>query len=218
MRSGLGKFTGQLLGAGLLSGMVSTYAVPVTPTSYSFVPGAKQGTYSYADETGNQLTDGQYGPVRLTSQADSTPYVGWNATLVTINFNFEELTTFNSITVSALQAWVGNIVIPDVYLLTSADGQNWTPVATILTPETSLNNTSKKAITFSGLDLTTEYIQIQLGRNNIGPWIFVDEVTFEGETADPLRISAVTSVPEAGSTLALLGAGLTSLWLFRRRS
>ena len=65
--------------------------------------------------------------------------------------------------------------------------------------------------------LTTEYIQIKLGRNSIGPWIFVDEVTFQGETAQ-LRISAVTSVPEAGSTLALLGAGLTSLWLFRRRS
>jgi hypothetical protein len=209
----------QLVVVGLVSGAASVYAVPVTPSTYSFIPEAKQGTYTYLDETGSQLTDGVYGPSRVASAEDAIPYVGWNATLVTINFTFDELTTFDSVSVSALQAWVGNIVIPDVYLLTSADGQNWTPVASIITPESDRNNSKKKTLTFSGLDLTTEYIQVQLGRNNIGPWIFVDEVTFSGETADPaLRQSLVASVPEAGSTLALLGLGISSLWLFRRRS
>jgi hypothetical protein len=219
MKNRISRITCQLAAAGILGSAVSTYAVPVTPSSYSFVPGTKQGSYSYADETSNQLTDGLYGPTRITSQDDAVPYVGWNAELVTIDFTFDELTTFDSVSVSALQAWVGNIVIPDVYLLTSADGLNWTPVATILTPESSQNNSSKRAVTFTDLNLTTEYIQIQLGRNNIGPWMFVDEITFESASNPALGASVVgTNVPEVGSTLALLGIGISSLLMFRRRS
>jgi hypothetical protein len=90
--------------AACLCGFLSVEAVQITPTSYTFIPGAKQGTYSYADETGVQLIDGLYGPARLVDQASSDPYVGWLAEHVTINFQFAELTTFNEVTVSSLQA------------------------------------------------------------------------------------------------------------------
>jgi hypothetical protein len=74
-------------------------------------------------------------------------------------------------------------------------------------------------VTFTDLNLTTEYIQIQLGRNNIGPWMFVDEITFESASNPALGASVVgTNVPEVGSTLALLGIGISSLLMFRRRS
>jgi hypothetical protein len=199
-----------------VGGVVAANAVQVDPASYSFVPGSKQGTYSYADEGGTQLTDGIYGPSRLRSQEDAVPYVGWQAPLVTINFNFAEQTTFNSVTVSSLQAWIGNIALPDVFLYSSTDGQNWTQVSSLITPESSVNNYQKGSLTLSGLDFTTEFLQIQLGRNNIGKWIFVDEIDFDGFVPSTSE-TVGTNVPEVSSTLALLGLGMSSLVLFRRR-
>jgi hypothetical protein len=211
---------GWIVAVGCISSFVgSSYALPVTPTSYTFVPGTKQGTYSYIDETGNQLTDGLYGPSRLWSQADAVPYLGWLAPMVTLNFNFAEATTFESVTVSALQAWLGNIVLPDVFLYASNDGVSWTPVANLVTPETSANNYAKANLTLDGLNVTAQYLQIELRRNVLGPWIFTDEVTFN--SLDPLEgqsTTPATTVPEAGTTLALLGIGISSLALFRKRN
>ena len=207
-----------LFAVGCIGSVVSTHALPVTPTSYTFVPGTKQGTYSYIDETGSQLTDGLYGPSRVLSQADAVPYLGWLAPLVTLNFTFAEATTFESVTVSSLQAWLGNIVLPDVVLYSSNDGVSWTQVASLITPESADNNYAKKDLTLDGLNVTAQYLQIELRRNVLGPWIFTDEVTFSTlDTITRESTNGGTEVPEAGTTLALLGLGITSLALFRNR-
>src|SRR5688500_630238 len=96
-----------LLAAVCLCGFLSAEAVQITPTSYTFIPGARAGSYSYADETGVQLIDGQYGTAYLLDQSYADPYVGWMAEHVTINFQFAQLSTFNQVTVSALQKWLG---------------------------------------------------------------------------------------------------------------
>jgi hypothetical protein len=203
---------------GCVGSIVSNQAIQVTPTSYTFVPGTKQGTYSYIDETGNQLTDGLYGPSRLLSQADAVPYLGWLAPLVTLNFNFAAPTTFDSVTVSSLQAWIGNIALPDVYLYASNDGTTWSPVANLITPEVDANNFAKATLTLGDLNVTAQYLQIELKRNNIGPWIFIDEVTFSSpDNIQAQSTTGGTAVPEAGATLALLGIGISSLALFRKR-
>ena len=207
-----------LLFAGVVAGTVSSQALPIP--DYTFVPGTRQGTYFYGDETGNQLTDGLYGPGRLTSQADAIPYLGWLAPQVTLTFDFGDFQTFNSVSVSSLQAWIGNIALPDLHLYSSIDGQTWTFVDSLITPETSANNYQKALLTLDGLDITAQYLQIELDRNNIGPWIFIDEVLFSGSAPTPEVLAAIrnsNNVPEAASTFALLGLGMSSHMLFRRR-
>jgi hypothetical protein len=207
-----------LFAVGCVGSVVSSQAIQVTPTSYSFVPGTKQGTYSYIDETGNQLIDGLYGPSKVLSQADAVPYLGWLAPMVTLNFSFAQATTFESVTVSSLQAWLGNIVLPDVVLYSSNDGLNWTQVASLVTPESSANNYAKKDLTLDGLNVTAQYLQIELRRNALGPWIFTDEVTFSSlGNLTSQSTTGGTPVPEAGTTLALLGLGIAGLAAFRKQ-
>lgn len=204
-----------------LGGTFSVQGIQITPSAYSFIPGTRQGSYSYADETGTQLIDGIYGGVALPDQTSAIPYLGWLAPLVTLQFEFEQLTTFNSVTVSSLQKWLGNIVLPDVHLSTSVDGVNWSPVASLITPESAVNDWAKRMLTLSGLNITTEFLQIELARNDQGPWIFVDEVLFSGTVPEGvMRVTSVTTtaVPDAASTFALLGIGLSSLLLFRRKA
>jgi hypothetical protein len=201
------KLNRTILAAGVFAAFaaVDVGAVPVTPLSYTFNPEAQVGTYIYHDETGRQLTDGQFGPGQLNNSADAYPYVGWLQKQVTINFLFDGVTAIDTVTVSSLQAWIGNIVLPDVYVRTSTDGQNWTDVASLLTPESTANNYQNIDLVLSNLNLDTQFLQLQLKRNNVGPWIFVDEVTFE---ANEHRASQVQAVPEVGSTLSLLGLAL----------
>jgi hypothetical protein len=216
MKLGFRQIRG-FLGGACLCGFISVQAVQITPTSYTFIPGARAGSYSYADETGVQLIDGLYGTAYLLEQSYADPYVGWMAEHVTINFQFAELTTFNQVTVSALQKWLGNIVLPDVYLNTSVDGVTWTPVASLITPESWLNDYAKKLLTLSGLDVTTKYLQVELKRNDKGPWIFTDEILFAGIVLDTQLTASSTAVPDASSSAALLGVALAGLSCLRRK-
>jgi len=205
------------LAAGIIAGFaaVDVGAVAVTPLSYTFNPDAQVGTYLYHDETGRQLIDGQFGPGRLNTAADAYPYVGWLQNQVTINFTFDGVTSIDTLTVSALQAWIGNIVLPDIYVRTSTDGEVWTNVASLITPESSANNYQNVDLILGGLNLETEFLQLQLKRNGVGPWIFVDEVMFD---ANVNRLAAIEgqAVPEPGSTLALLGLAVCGLAGARR--
>jgi|SRR5687767_2723405 len=216
MSFGLRHFRGAMAAA-CLCGFFSAQAVQITPTSYTFVPGARQGSYSYADETGVQLIDGKYGSAYLVDQSYADPYVGWMAEHVTINFQFAEVTTFNQVTVSALQKWLGNIVLPDVYLNTSVDGVRWTAVASLITPEIWQNDYAKKLLTLSGLDVTTKYLQVELKRNDKGPWIFTDEILFAGIVLDTQLTASSIAVPDGGSSAALLGLALAGLSCFCRK-
>jgi hypothetical protein len=188
--------------------MVEAAAISVSPLTYNFNPEAQSGTYSYIDDSGRQLIDGQFGPNRILNSSDAYPYVGWLQPSVAISFTFDGVTAIDTVTVSALQAWLGNIALPNVYLLSSTDGQNWTQVASLITPETSVNNYQKRDLVFSDLNLNTEYLQVQLQRNAVGPWIFVDEVMFS--TAEQSGTSA-TAVPETASTLSLMAIAVAGL-------
>lgn len=203
------------LGIAAGAAAASVNAVQVTPESYTFNPSAQQGTYMYGDETGTQLTDGLFGVDRIVTAADAYQYVGWKQTPVTINFEFDGLTSIDTVTVSALQAWIGNIVLPDVFVYTSTDGQTWTQVSSLITPESSLNNSKNTDLVLGNLGLMTEHLQLQLHRNNVGPWIFVDEVSFSNNFSQDERIAA--SVPEGGATVSLLGLGLLGLTTLRRK-
>lgn len=198
-----------LLATAACVGVVSTNAVSISPSSYDFSRSPQNGNLSYADG-GSDLTDGVYGPTRLVSASDAQPYVGWKTTTlpsVSITFDFASPVTFESVTVSALQNFLTSIVIPDVYLYSSSDnGASWDLIDSLITPHSAANNSSKKALSFEGLNLTSDLLKIELSRNSTGPWVLIDEVTFESN-----------SVPEVGSTLALLALGVSGLFAFRPR-
>jgi hypothetical protein len=102
-------------------------------------------------------------------------------------------------------------------LNTSIDGQTWTPVASLITPETALNNYAKALLTISGLEVTTQYLQVELKRNAKGPWIFTDEILFAGIVLDTQITASSTAVPDASSSVVLLGMALAGLSYFRRK-
>jgi len=89
-------------------------------------------------------------------------------------------------------------------------------VANLITPESTANNYKRTELTLDNLDLTTEYLQVQLRRNVSGPWIFIDEVSFSATDSVRLAQDAPTSVPDAASSFALFGLGITALGAFRR--
>jgi hypothetical protein len=206
-----------LLATALVSSFttVDLAAIPVTPLGYEFNPEAQEGTYAYWDETGRQLIDEQFGPGRIVNASDAYPYVGWLQSSVSISFAFDGVTAIDEVTVSSLQAWLGNIALPDVYVLTSTDGQSWIEVASLITAESAANNYQKRELVLSGLNLETEYLQVQLKRNAAGPWIFVDEVMF---SANEQNIATANAVPEAASTLSLMAIAICGLVGVRRKS
>jgi hypothetical protein len=56
-----------------------------------------------------------------------------------------------------------------------------------------------------------------LKRNAAGPWIFTDEILFAGIVLDTQVIPAGTAVPDASSSMVLLGMALAGISYFRRK-
>jgi hypothetical protein len=201
----------------VIAGVVGNVeAIQIQPATYTFIPYTSEGSYDYRDETGTQLTDGVFGMPHINSAAEALPYVGWRARSVKIDFTFDEVATFDSLVVSALQTTLGNIALPDIRVWSSLDGVTWSAIDYLATQPDVANNWTKAALLVDNLNVTTKYLQVQLIRHDA--WIFSDEISFFGsipETAESsLRLA--TAVPESGSTMVLIGIGIIALAGVRR--
>ena len=174
-------------------------ANPIVPVSYEYING--RVPYQYWDDTGGQLTDGLYNaliPHVNLAVPDAFNWVAFGGA-GEVTFNFASNVTIQNISVSMAR---------------------WEPAAVYL-PSSILVNGTPHAIN-AGSYVDTDHALIDLNGSwtgsaltlyftSAGQWTFLDEVTFDGS-------SDASPVPEAGSTLALVGATLLGLLAVRRRS
>ena len=195
-------------------------ASPISVVSYDMPNGSGQasgGNYNYWDKNysgaGSTTTDGAAlsgGKGDLTDGFVTTlnwisaegpsgigPYVGWRNTTTptpTIKFNFGSLVNLDSITIHMDDANGFGGVAPPLSVGISTDNLNF-DVRSIADPFTG----DPFFLTLSGLGLATDSVWLKFDYS--APWIFIDEVSFDGRA---------TQVSEPG-VLALLGLSLLAM-------
>lgn len=185
--------------------------VEISPLNYFFEEATDCGTYCYHDETGNQLTDGQYGTniwQANLGNGNAYEWLGWTDRSVSIVFDFGVNTTINQIVVGTVQDHLNDVVFPSVFVSTSLDGLNWgLQFASLVVPENTANNLTHGSLTLSGLSETARYFVVELQFALNGPWTFSDEIDF---------YQNVTPEVSAPGSLILLSLGLALLALRRK--
>jgi len=187
----------------------SAFAGPLTVASYD-MPNGYTGTYKYWDLKYNgtgqtnvngaplsggvgDLTDGYIETKnwnQVENSAGTGPYVGWSINPV-ITFHFSTVVEIDTIIVHADDSnGAGGVSLPDSVVING----------TLFDVDQNAAGAEPKALTFSGLGIEDDSVEIQLNRSNA--WVFVSEVQFDGEP-----------VPEP-ATMAVLGLGMLAL---RRR-
>ena len=172
----------------LISGTIATFASVVTPDSYTFDLPTDTGTWGYHDPNLTKLTDGVYG-VAPWWQNMGVEWDGWAyKAAVNIDFSFNGVKNFNTISVGTVQDALWDVVMPNVSVWSSLDnGVSWGIVSSILIPADNANNDSYRTVVFNNLNVSANAMRITLGSN--GPWIFTDEIKFETSTASRKFVS-----------------------------
>jgi hypothetical protein len=157
--------------------------VDVEPISYTFDQSTGEGLYTYEDWTGRQLIDGNIGGNRWSDDVgngNAYEWVGWVTKDVNIDFSFIGNVIFDSVTVQSTQDSINNVVLPSVRVFGFNESQ-WYELDYLFTPESSANNTGRKALSLNNLGgYTGNKLRISLERSVDGPWTFTDEITFRG--------------------------------------
>lgn len=213
-RAGLGVLLATL-GAG-----APAWAEALQPLRYVFDRQTDTGTYSYHDGHSfsspayTELTDGLYGLSGWAvdqGQGPAAPWVGWYGDpVVHIDFSFGQQVWLSEVRVGSTQNRLDDVVLPSVSLSYWREGA-WVPVASLDVPEDAANNWPASSVlphgflTLGGLAVQADTFRLTLRHALDGPWIFVDEVDFDG--------SVVPEVPAMG----LMLPGLALVGLARRR-
>jgi hypothetical protein len=171
-------------------------AAPILPSSYTIHTGA-----GYADDTGGQLTDGNYAP--LIPGVDLTPYewVGWDGGTPSITFNFGSVVSINQVSLSMANWTAAAVYLPEDVVIGGT--------AFTVNPA-SYPNLNHALLTFNGA-WTGSSLTIDLDSSH-NRWIFIDEVTFNQGPGD-----VTSSVPDTASTLPAVAAALVAVVALRRR-
>ena len=173
-------------------------AAEVVPLSYVFNAATDCGDFCYTDSTGKELIDGAVGNEGWRNPPD--PWVGWTDRFVDIDFDFGAGFSFSRVAVGSTQDALNDVVLPSLKLFSSDDGVSWTQRASLYTAPDEANNRGLNStaphgfLTLGGLNFTSRYVR--LSAENMGPWMFIDEVNFEGARAG--------AVPEPASWLIML--------------
>jgi len=186
----------------------AVHAGLINPSSYDMLNGST-GSYTYWDDTYSgsgstttsfaaltgglgDLTDGFV----ATGNWNTNPsaYVGWMNYNPLITFNFASNVMVDSITVYVDDSnGLGGVSPPS-----SVDiGLSGSALTNFVTADPNTSNSL--SYTFDNLGLEGNAIDIQFNRSN--SWVFVSEITFDGQVA---------SVPEP-STLAIFALGMIGL-------
>lgn len=157
----------------------------VVPENYSFDQETDVGRFEYHDYTGFQLTDGVYGGEAYSldlGNGNAYEWVGWRGDeIVNIDFffNAEIMRPINEIRVGVSQSRTDDVVFPDLHILSSKDGKEWSLLESIINPESNAYNYTKGVFTFADLELSTnDYVRVSAKWNDNGPWTFIDEIDF----------------------------------------
>jgi len=186
---------------------VSALAVPLTPTSYTFERPTDCGTWCYHDPNFTKLTDGVVGNAGWAVN-QGAEWDGWvNGGIVDITFFFSAPVKLNSVSIGTTQDNLWDVVIP-TFDVTAYNNGAFTFFDGIDNyPGTPVND--KDPYDMGAHPFYTIYTQ-NVYANEVhvtalaqGPWIFIDEVRFDGE---PGR----ANVPEP-SVFALLMLGLLAI-------
>jgi VCBS repeat-containing protein len=166
----------------------------IRPVSYDMLNG-EAGFYQYWDEnyTGTGQTTVDLAPLSggLGDLTDSTiatdnwnvveappgngPYVGWLTINPTITFNFDSTVTINTVTIYVDDAnGFGNVRTPASAIISMGG-------TTLNRAIADPSGSTPTLVTFSNLGLTGTSLDLTLNRQSES-WVFLSEVTFEGQT------------------------------------
>ena len=185
----------------------TAHAGIITVDSYDMLNGST-GSYTYWDDSysgsgsttsgaaltggAGDLTDGIIASGNWFNNPED--YVGWNNYNPLITFNFGSNVMIDSITVYVDDSnGYGGVYTPSSVDIGISGGSLFNHQTIDPITSTSLS------YTFSNLGLTGNSIDIRFNRS--GPWVFVSEVTFDGQEVQ---------VPEP-STLAIFALGMIGL-------
>jgi len=197
-------------GCAVLALAGSAAAASITPLSYSFAQSTDCGSWCYTD-SGSELTDGVVGNAGWALNAGAE-WDGWTDPVVNVDFAFSGSPTFNSVSVGSTQDSLGDVALPSINIFSSLNGSLWTFQGSLIVPPSSANDNWAFSsaphgfLTVSGLNFAAPYVRVQATQN--GPWIFIDEVKFDGSVGG--------AVPEPMSW-ALLIAGFAGVGVALRR-
>lgn len=203
--------TASLLASGLAAATPAS-AANLTPLSYTFNAATDCGSWCYHDPSFTKLTDSVLGAEGWAAN-QGAEWDGWTDRSVDIDFTFASAKTFTSVTIGTTQDRLDDVVLPNFNIFSSTNGVNWTLQGSLVTPASAANNRNAFStlphgfLTVSGLNFTAPLVRVQAVNN--GPWIFVDEVTFQGRGG----------VPEPATWgMMILGFGAAGSMIRRRRA
>ncbi|PYI53992.1 DUF4855 domain-containing protein [Paenibacillus flagellatus] len=181
------------------SGFAEPAAEPTTPPpvnlalgkpytlEYPYAPDPYFGTFekSHADDTGKQLTDGEYGGTVFSNKA----YVGqlWQGSR-SVTIDLEAPSTIESIALNVLQDIPVGIFFPrEVTFSISNNGQAWERLDAV---PSSVSTTAKGPLTQkmqkNGIHKTARYVKLDIP---VDSWLFMDEIEVvgtPGASGDPV--------------------------------
>jgi Zn-dependent protease with chaperone function len=154
----------------------------VRVASYKSPPG-EFGLHSYADETGRQLTDGQYGTDEVDSDLGSGrgfEWVAWRQTGPRIIFDLGRSQPIQAIRIHLNRRSDRRIEPPRrVRIFFSADGRTITYSRVKTTDRIIFLDGRSRSIRIPTAGAEARYVAIEMSDGDPQGWIFVDEVLFE---------------------------------------
>jgi large repetitive protein len=161
----------------------AVHAIEIHPQSYVFDQPTGTGTYTYHDETGNQLTDDKYGVAPWWADLGNGPayeWVGWvRKPVVNIDFDFGATTRIDHIAIGSTQDEPADVVLPSIDIFSSKDGATWTLLASLVEPESCANNGVYQTYGLDNLGIDAQFVRVAARFSADGPWTFIDEVDFQ---------------------------------------
>lgn len=186
-------------------------ASAIIPVSYTFDQPTACGSWCYLDtsSTPSKLTDGVLGNSGWAVN-QGKEWDGWLNTNINIDFNFGHTVNIDSIQVGSTQDALNDVVLPSIKIYESNNDSSWSLVGSLNVPADSANNkyendTSPNGfLTLNSLDITDQYVRVDAIAN--GPWIFIDEVKFNGISQTPLP-----------AAMWMVGSALVGVGFFGKR-
>ena len=185
----------------LLAATPALFASQLTVASYTATPGST-GSFTYFDSTGHELTDGVFGVIPFSTQAEADPWVGWQAAIPEIVFSFASAVNITEVDMDFAE-WT-NPAQTSIPSKVTINGNQFTLTGS------EIPNGSRGTLAFAVALNGVTTVTVDLTNSN--NYLLMDEATFFGSPLAP-----PSSAPEPASlSLAAIAVGTLAWW--KRRS